>query len=153
MNLEEFKEKLLERGATKGHLNSKVLPIALEVLAEEVSPEEALKCLQSIRDNNLEKFKSEQWLFENEKTEVRNKKHDLEVKRAELEEEKKALEQMKKELNESLAMETAEMRDKSRAAIMYEKMTRPDGMNMYQYTEYIKGLGKILGERQNETAD
>ena len=146
MDLQEFKEKLLERGATKGHLNSKVLPIALEVLAEEVSPEEALECLQSIRDNNLEKFKSEQWLFENEKTKVRNEKHDLEVKRAELE-------QTEKRLKDCMVMETAEMRDKSRAAIMYEKMTRPDGMNMYQYTEYIKGLGKILGERQNETTD
>lgn len=145
-NLEDFKKALKKRGATFQHLNSKVLPIALEVLAEEVSPEEALKCLQSIRDNNLEKIESERWLFENEKTKVRNEKHDLEVKRAEFEQQKKAL-------DESLAMETAEMRDKAKAAIMYEKMTNPKGMNMYQYTEYIKGLGKILGEKQNETTD
>lgn len=146
MDLEEFKEKLLKRGANSGHLNSKVVPIALEVLAEECSPEDAMRCLQEIRDHDIGKFGKEKFALQGE----RNK---IEYEKSVLEEEKKALEQMKKELNESLAMETAEMRDKSRAAIMYEKMTNPEGMNMYQYTEYIKGLGKILGERQNETTD
>lgn len=138
MNQAELEEKLLARGATKAHLNSKVIPIMLEVFAEDVSPAEALEALQSIRDNNLEKFKSEQWLFENEKRKVRDEKHDLEVKRAELE-------QTEKRLKDCMVMETAEMRDRLKAGLMYERMTRPDKMNEYQYSNYVLGLAAIIG--------
>ena len=138
MNQAELEEKLLARGAKRTHLNSKVIPIMLEILAEDVSPSEALEALQSIRDNNLEKIESERWLFENEKRKVRDEKHDLEVKRAELEE-------TEKRLKECMAMETAEMRDRLKAGLIYERMTRPDKMNIYQYSNYVSGLAIIMG--------
>lgn len=145
MTREELNQKLLTRGATKAHLTSKVIPIMLEVFAEEVSPGEALACLQEIRDHDIDKFESEKWLFENEKQEVRNQRHALEVEKGKLEEWEQRLREREEFINEStLQLETSEARDKSKMALMYERMTRPDLMNEYQKTGYITGLALIL---------
>ena len=150
MTRQELDEKLLSRGATKNNLTSKTIPIMLEVFAEEVSPAEALKCLQDIRDHEVNKWSSKEIELRNKEFRLNDKAHEVDIRNQEI----NRREQVLKEREDALLnLETAEARDRIKLAMIYERMSRPDKLNDFQLTQYIAGLGLILGNKPQTGAE
>jgi len=147
--IERLNERLIELGANKSQLNGKVIPMMLEIFAEEHHGEDALdayNCLLEIVDKERKKLDVEKFLFGNTQRDVYNKAHELDRRSEKLAEWENELAEQKKAIDKMLEMETAEARDKVRLLILFNQNSgdRRD-MNEYQETAYIKGLGNVLG--------
>lgn len=129
MNKEELDAKLLKMGVKKVSLDSNLYIQMLAIFGSPLSAEDAQKIIRDMRTE-----------YERKICNLRSKESYIESKVREIKELEESLCEKEEMLME---METAEARDRVRLLMLFEKKAEVD--NSYQQTEYIKGLGNILG--------
>jgi hypothetical protein len=150
MTRQELDEKLIARGAKRSSLTNKVIPIMLEIFAEDESSSEALKCLQDMRDHEVNKWSSKEIELRNKESRLIDRSQEIYRRNLEINEREQLLKEREDVL---LNLETAEARDRMKLAMIYERMSRPDKLNEFQLTQYIAGLGLILGNKPQTGAE
>lgn len=140
MNIEQLKKECEARGISKARLNNNANMYLMSVIAEILSQNDNGVEITIARYNELVEMRKE-----NQKA-IEALKADYEAKIIEAENkirEASYIEKENKMLYEVKECETAEARDKVRLAAIYVRAF-DKGLNEYQFTEYIKGLGEIL---------
>ena len=144
---ELLNQKLMDLGASKQQLNSKVIDMVLKTLSDEESLEPVKLLEEKLRklESELCNEKNEYYKLSSKLTERENKLWREERKLKEQQEQIESLDE-KIEFYESLQkkLETPEARDKMRLARFFLD-NAPEARNVYQETEHIKALGSILG--------
>jgi len=142
MNTKELNRRLIELGASKNQLGSKMVAMMLTIFAETEYPaKEAYECLLEYRKEAEDLKYEAEWRLDNKRREIVDKEIACERKLKGIEEQKKSLEALQE-------LETAEARDRLRLATIFDEKVVVD--NEFQQTEYIRGLGMILGEKQKQ---
>lgn len=133
--IDALREKLTEMGANKAQLDSKVIPMMLAIFADESNAIDAYKAFE---ETWIEARKAAQ-----EAMTIQDRSRKWEER---LEERQNAIKRMLDDLTrkaEKIATcETPEGRDRMRLALWFKDNAYTD--NVYQRTEYNKGLAAIL---------
>ena len=127
--------KLMAAGASKQQVNSAVVKIMLAVLADSENAFDAVEEFRRIKSDLQEE------LVKASNAKYRANEREREADKKKQEYEKLLSETKEYELNID-AIETAEARDRFRLAEYFKKNVTTK--NVYQETEYIKGLSGIL---------
>ena len=137
-------KKLMAAGASKQQVNSAVVKIMLAVLADNENAFDAVSEIEGIKCNLLNELQNAR----NKMLAATDKQRRADEKCREYE---KLLEKTKEYELSVNALETAEARDRFRLAEYFKKNILPK--NVYQETEYIKGLSAILSGTTTQKAE
>lgn len=141
---ELFTQKLLDMGLTKAQAQSKSIATALAVFA---NTDEALDAYQELLDLT-KKVEEERRILVDERNMYSRARFHMENK----ENEYKCMVEELEDINEKLSQfETPEARDRYRLAEYYKRNTTRK--NVYQETEFNKGLGLILAGMTEKSED
>ena len=140
-SMQMLNAKLLEMGATKKHLESKLIPMMLAIFADEENAKGLFNTFwdlkKEINDREGSLYNAERY-FESQK---RDFEDNVKKTLGEIEEAQMEIEEARKEI---FKCETAEARDKIRLAEYYRSATRT--VASYSPNIFLKGIGDILGK-------
>lgn len=154
--LDCLKEELLKRGCTKQQADSKVVPVVLEILANNGTPytemEEAKDELSRIKNSIPDALQARYYQVKEETRILENRLRDLQVAILNRENEYKNIKSVWDEeqayieafLKEMQNCETAEARDAMRRVQLFKNSVTVD--TKYDNTAYIVALGAILSD-------
>lgn len=138
LSFDDFKSKLLKKGAPYSAVNGKTVMMAYYTIIEELSDvdtslfvKNAVEEIKKLKEENMKiKFdlQEEKYILDNQKNEFECKKEEFS--------------NIKKEI---FVMETDEARDEIRKAIFFKSSI--DVCNGYDRVAYINGLAAILGKK------
>jgi hypothetical protein len=148
--MDELNKKLVEMGANKAQLGSKVIPMMLSIFADAENAIDAYKALEELRHGAMNAENMYREAYHTYLRKVDEADLEWNAFRKWKEQEQAKIDQAREQL---LQLETAEARDRLRLARVFEATVSPQ--NVYQQTEFIKGMAAILsgGKADGQTSE